>query len=125
MRVLIVEDDEVVQSVLSAYLAHYGSDHGETMDIRVLPDAHQALPVLLREDSPADVIFLDVRLPDLGGDEIYSRLMVEKPEILGRIVFITGYRDDLIARFPALKLNILDKPFRYRQLEGALADVGV
>ncbi|MDX8398983.1 MAG: response regulator [Gallionellaceae bacterium] len=108
--------------MLSAYLAHYGSDHGETMDIRVLPDAQQALPVLLDQDNPGDVVFLDVRLPELGGDNVYSCLMAEKPEKSGRIVFITGYRDDLIARFPALKLNILDKPFCYRQLLDALAD---
>jgi len=70
-----------------------------------------------------DVVFLDVRMPHITGDEIYSQLMRIRPEIVERIIFITGYRDDLVARFPALELNILDKPFRYRQLIEAMAVV--
>jgi len=123
MRILIVEDDEVVQGVLKAYLEHYGADHQDSVDVQMMPDARRAMDLLSTGDNICDVLFLDVRMPGLGGDEIYTTLMRVKPQMLGRIVFVTGYRDDLVARFPALKLNILDKPFRYRQLLEAMAAV--
>lgn len=123
MRAFIVEDDEVVQGVLNAYLTHYGSDRHIPMQVEVLPDAQQALERLADHDDTEDVVFLDVRLPQIGGDEIYSRLMHDNPAMLERIVFITGYRDDLTMRFPGLSLNILDKPFRYQQLQAAMESV--
>ncbi|MDQ6971662.1 MAG: response regulator [Mariprofundaceae bacterium] len=123
MRILIVEDDEVVQGVLKAYLLHYGAAHQDPVDVQMMPDARRAMDLLTTGDDICDVLFLDVRMPGLGGDEIYTTLMRVKPQMLGRIVFVTGYRDDLVARFPALKLNILDKPFRYRQLLEAMAAI--
>jgi len=123
MRILIVEDDTVVQGVLKAYLGHYGTEHDDKMEIQVLSDACKALALLTDEQDACDVAFLDVRLPQLRGDEIYSQLMQFRPQMVGRIIFVTAYRDDLISRFPALKLNILDKPFRYCQLQEAIAAV--
>jgi len=121
MRALIVEDDVVVQGVLDAYLRHFAADHDEEMNIQMMSNPGKALSLLSMRQDLFDVVFLDVRMPQITGDEIYSQLMLIRPEIVERIIFITGYRDDLVARFPALELNILDKPFRYRQLIEAMA----
>lgn len=121
MRVLIVEDDVVVQGVLEAYLKHFAADQGEGMDIQHVASAGKALSLLSMRLELFDVVFLDVRMPHLSGDEIYCQLMRIRPEMIDRIIFITGYRDDLTARFPGLALNILDKPFRYTQLLEAMA----
>ncbi|OIQ01213.1 MAG: hypothetical protein AUK36_11260 [Zetaproteobacteria bacterium CG2_30_59_37] len=123
MRALIVEDDEVVQGVLSAYLTHYATDLDEQIDIQQASSASKALSILSMRTDLFDVVFLDVRMPQISGDEIYSQLMQIRPRMLGRIIFITGYRDDLTARFPGLDLNILDKPFRYVQLIEAMAAI--
>ena len=123
MRALIVEDDVVVPEVLEAYLKLFAADHDEDMNIQVMSNPGKALSLLSMRQDLFDVVFLDVRMPQITGDEIYSQLMRIRPEIVERIIFITGYRDDLIARFPALELNILDKPFRYRQLIEAMAVV--
>ena len=40
--------------------------------------------------SSFDMIFLDVRLPDISGPEIYARLAAEKPEQAQRVAFVTG-----------------------------------
>lgn len=122
MRFLIVEDDQVVQAVLQAYLAHYAADCGKTADMRTMTDSRQALEEMQhgRADD-CDAVFLDVRMPGMGGDDIYSRLMQKKSPLLDKIIFITGHREELCNRFPALKLNVLDKPFRYRELQDLLA----
>lgn len=124
MRVLIVEDDEVVQGVLCAYLKHYAAEQGDSMDIEQMTDAGRALTRLHMPQDIFDVVFLDVRMPQLGGDEIYSQMMRIRPDMIDRIIFITGYRDDIQSRFPGLQLNILDKPFRYHQLIEAMAAIG-
>jgi len=55
-------------------------------------------------------------IPKLTGDEIYNSLIQVAPDVLSRILFVTGYRQDVEDRFPDLNLHILDKPFRYQQL---------
>ncbi|PIS20463.1 MAG: response regulator [Zetaproteobacteria bacterium CG_4_10_14_0_2_um_filter_55_20] len=125
MRALVVEDDVVVQGVLKAYLKHYGVDYGNPMEIWALSDARKALALLTAEEDVCDVVFLNVHLSQLGDDEIYKQLMQVNSKMFGRIVFVTAYRDDLVARFPEHKLNVLDKPFRYSQLLGAMAAVVV
>ena len=42
------------------------------------------------ESSDWDAIFLDVRLPDLPGPEIYRRLEQSRPQLAQRVVFVTG-----------------------------------
>jgi len=121
MRALIVDDDVVVQGVMKAYLLLYGEERDEVVQVQVLPDALQALDLLSEREHDFDVILLDVNMPKMHGDELYSQLMSVKPEILNRILFITAYRDNLVARFPDIKLNILDKPFRYQRLVDAMA----
>jgi len=123
MRALVIEDDEVVQGVLGAYLKHYAAEHEQDIEIEPMQNSGKALDLLSKQSDAFDVIFLDVRMPKLSGDEIYSRLMHLRPDMLHRIIFITSHRDDLTARFPGLDLNILDKPFRYRQLTEAMASI--
>jgi len=120
MRALIVDDDVVVQGVMKAYLLLYGEEREEVVQVQVLPDALQALALLSGREHDFDVVLLDVNMPKMHGDELYSQLMKVKPEILDHILFITAYRDNLVARFPDIKLNILDKPFRYQRLVDAM-----
>jgi CheY-like chemotaxis protein len=37
-----------------------------------------------------DAVFLDVRLPDVSGPEIYHRLEASQPELAQRVIFVTG-----------------------------------
>jgi len=125
VKVLIVEDEATVQSILAAFLQRYLSDHGMAGDIKILTDPVQGLFELSSNGEQYAGILLDVRLPKLTGDEIYSSLEHINPEILGRIMFVTGYSKDLTDRWPEKKLNVLEKPFRYdlfaERLEGILA----
>jgi len=123
MRALIVDDDVVAQEVLKSYLLHYGVEHGCALKIQVLSDARRALALLTMKEDACDVVFLAVRLQDMGGDEVYSLLAQFRPQILERIVFITAYRGGLEARLPECKPNIFLKPFRYRQLVEVVAAV--
>jgi DNA-binding LytR/AlgR family response regulator len=123
MRALIVEDDVVMQRVLKTYLLHYACELNHEIKIQMMPDVRRALALLIMEEDACDVAFLAVKLPSLKGNDIFSLLVKLRPQIVDKLIFITGHRERLVSHFPELELNILDKPFRYKQLQEAMASV--
>jgi len=114
IKVLVVDDEDTVQSILAAFLQRYLADKGVKGEIKALSDPVQGLFELTTNGGQYSIILLDVRLPKLTGDEIYNSLLHVNPDLLGRVMFVTGYPDDLKDRFPDKNLNILQKPFRYQ-----------
>lgn len=123
VKILVVEDEATVQSILAAFLQRYLGKRGMTGDIRILADPVQGLFDLSTNGEQYAAILLDVRLPRLAGDEIYDSIEQVNPELLDRILFVTGYPDDLTERWPGKPLNILEKPFRYQAFEEKIRDV--
>jgi len=120
VKVLIVDDESTVQSIISTFVTRYFDSKGMKCEIKTVSDPVQGLFVLNSHGSSFQIILLDVRLPKLTGDEIYNSLLHGDQNILDRVMFITGYPNDLLDRFPELTLNILQKPFRYDDLKDKL-----
>ncbi|MDX8403276.1 MAG: response regulator [Mariprofundaceae bacterium] len=114
IKVLTIDDEDTVQSILAAFLNRYIGEKGLESTIKTLSDPVQGLFELTTQGDQYSAILLDVRLPKLTGDEIYNSLIHVNPELLERVIFVTGYPDDLTDRFPDMSLNILQKPFRYQ-----------
>ncbi len=123
MNVLIIDDEDTVQSILSAFLKRYIGERSADSDIKNMNDPVQGLFELTTNGAHYQVILLDVRIPKLSGDEIYSSLEHVNPDILDRILFVTGYPEDLHERFPDKQLRILQKPFRYDSFARELDDM--
>jgi len=123
VKILIVEDEATVQSILAAFLRRYLGERGLKGDIRMLTDPVQGLFDLSTHGGQYAAILLDVRLPMLTGDEIYNSLEQVNPDLLDRILFVTGYPGDLTERWPDKQLNILEKPFRYQGFEEKIEDI--
>jgi len=117
MKVLLLDDEENIQSIMSAFLQRYAEVHQLTLEVKSLFDPVQGLFEITSNGDHYDLILLDVRLPKLTGDEIYQSILHVNPEMTDKVLFITGYREDLDVRFPEHHLRVLDKPFRYAQLE--------
>jgi len=116
IKVLVVDDEDTVQSILNAFVNRYLDEKGYERSIKTLSDPVQGLFELTTQGDQYQLILLDVRLPKLTGDEIYSSLIHVNPNLLERVLFVTGYADDLTDRFSDMDLNILHKPFRYENL---------
>ena len=123
IKVLAIDDEDTVQSILAAFLNRYFGEKGLESSIKTLSDPVQGLFELTTQGNQYSVILLDVRLPKLTGDEIYSSLIHVNPELLERVIFVTGYPDDLTDRFPDMDLNILQKPFRYQNFTEKLNEI--
>ncbi len=123
IHALIIDDEQSVQNILSSFLKQYAGTKSWPIEIHNLRNPIEGLFELTTAGERYQIILLDVRLPKMGGDEIYHAIEQVHPAILNRILFVTGYPEDLLARFPEHSLKILQKPFRYHHLATALDDI--
>jgi two-component system, NarL family, response regulator DevR len=91
VRVLLVDDHELVRTGLRAMLA---GDAG----ISVVGDAATGSATITRAgELRPDVVLLDARLPDMPGDEVCRLLLARAPELV--VVILTTFaEDDLVRR---------------------------
>ncbi|MEO6603545.1 MAG: ATP-binding protein, partial [Polyangiaceae bacterium] len=80
-RFLIVDDEEMVLSAVARILNHH--------EIVCLSHAREALD-LLKSDDKFDIVFCDLMMPSMTGIEFYEDLLVARPELASRLVFLTG-----------------------------------
>jgi DNA-binding NtrC family response regulator len=80
-RVLVVDDDEVVRR---SYLRSLKS---ESCNVDAVSDGDEALQTM--EQSPFDVVLLDVRMPGRDGLSVLRTIKQKWPE--SEVVIITGY----------------------------------
>jgi len=123
IKILAIDDEDTVQSILAAFINRFLGEKGLQGEIKTLSDPVRGLFELSTNGEQYSVILLDVRLPKLTGDEIYNSLIHVNPNLLERVLFVTGYPDDLTERFPDKSLNILEKPFRYQSFTEQLAKI--
>ncbi len=103
--VLIVDDEADIRDTLTEILT--AAQH----TVVSVASGHEALTQLAARDF--DVIFTDVRMPDLDGPALYHAIEQRWPERARRVVFVTG--DTLAASFSAFAATvanpIIEKPF--------------
>ncbi len=81
LDILVVDDEEAICFALRRYFEARGHT------VRVAATAESALAAY--RDAPADVVFLDVRLPDASGLDVLDTLRREDPA--ARVVVMTAY----------------------------------
>ncbi len=117
LRVLVVDDEPHILHYMQATLESWGHE------VVLASDGSQALKRALTQ--PFDVIICDLRMPRLGGREMYQTLAQMHPAVAGRMVFATGdtVRGDTLQFLERLGRPFLQKPFKLDELRRVLADV--
>ncbi len=80
-RVLVVDDEPLVARSLARLLAAH--------DVTVLTSAVEAL-ARATSGERWDVVLCDLMMPEMDGMELEQRLSVEAPDLVPRIVYLTG-----------------------------------
>jgi PAS domain S-box-containing protein len=113
-RALLVDDDPDVAEAVTAMLVKEG--------LRVERAATGAEGMERLESGDWDAVFLDVRLPDLPGPEIYRRLAEARPQLARRVVFVTGgvWRSESRLRQELPPQPILAKPCTQDEVRAVL-----
>jgi two-component system LytT family response regulator len=114
VRALIAEDEGTARESLREYL-------GEMPWIEVVAEAGDGRSALaLADEHRPELLFLDVRLPELSGLEVARR--ITHP---AEIVFTTAYDRFAVAAFEIGALDYLVKPFGRERLAAAAERVRV
>ena len=71
-----------------------------------------------------DVIFSDLRMPDLDGPSLFERLTLERPALAERMIIVTGDTLSADARIflERTRLACLEKPFTLADVRRVVAE---
>jgi len=114
--VLVVDDDENLQSLFKVFLRKIGFSRV------VVGTVKEALASI--EKQKFDLIFLDLKLPDGPADDVYDAAKEQQPDC--PIIIITGYPDSamldrILVRGP---ITVLKKPLKVEQLRETVRILG-
>ncbi len=108
-RILLVEDDPAVRSVVRRILERSG------YDVLDAGDARAAVALFEEEDGSVDLLLTDVVMPDVYGPELADRLRETNPEL--RVLFTSGYtEEEVLERVGTIGTELLEKPFHQETL---------
>jgi CheY-like chemotaxis protein len=116
-RALVVEDERVVGDLLAEFLALEG------YEVDRAANGREALELVRRTGYA--LIVSDVRMPDVDGPALYQELRALSPELIRRIVFVTGdiMSPDTRAFLERTCLRYLEKPFSIADFQAAIQGV--
>jgi DNA-binding LytR/AlgR family response regulator len=110
IRTLIVDDESIARDILRAELEAFE-------DIEIIGEADNGQEALrLIEELQPDLVFLDLRMPLMGGFEVI-RL---QGKIMPAFVIVTAYDQHAIEAFEAGAIDYLLKPVSQNRLQRAL-----
>jgi CheY-like chemotaxis protein len=103
--VLLIEDDPALRNLLSETL------EGGGYTVLVADGGAKALEIAAEYPGAIQLVVTDVIMPGLTGRQAAQEIQAGRPEV--RILFISGYTDEAIARHGLLEpgVNFLAKPF--------------
>ncbi|KMQ51590.1 sensory box histidine kinase/response regulator [Chitinispirillum alkaliphilum] len=82
-QILLVEDDDRVRSTTAKLLKKLG------FIVTECPNGPEAINIFTSQGSGIDLIMLDIILPGISGNEVYSKIRKIKPDI--SVLFCSGY----------------------------------
>ena len=116
LRILVVDDEEPIRIALRRYLK--GAGH----EVAAAASGNHALALVARETF--DAIVLDIRMPDMSGQQLFEQLSEEKPDLAERVIFISGdtVSTDLHRFLRRTGRPFIAKPFDFTAIAEALPE---
>jgi len=118
LRVAIADDEAPARSRIRDLL----EDCAATLALEIVGEAANGRSLIeLLQRTPADVVLLDIRMPEMDGVEAAQHIakMPDAPSI----IFTTAYDAYALQAFELHAIDYLVKPIRLRRLHDALARV--
>ena len=114
LRVLVVDDEASVRVSLQRYLA------GKGHEVETTASGEDALVRL--KASKYDAVIVDMRMPDLSGEQLFERLRSNDPAHAERVIFTTGdLVNEQMRRFlDGTGRPCVPKPFEFASFDQAL-----
>ena len=114
LKALIADDEPLACERLRFLLS---SDE----DVEIVGECRNGREVIASlQESPPDVLFLDIRMPARGGFDVIEQIGVAKMPVT---VFVTAHNDYALKAFEVQALDYLTKPIEPERLQQTLARV--
>ena len=110
-RILVVDDDTIVQELLTTILTKEGHE------VEIIDNGDDALQKL--ESENYDVILLDIKLSGMNGIQVYEHLQRTAESLARRVFFITGdvMSKDTTDFLSKTSVPYITKPFDAEELK--------
>jgi two-component system LytT family response regulator len=111
IRAAIVDDDPLARKRIRSLLVEAG-------DVEVISEcAHGQEAIDVLEESPPDLLFLDVQMPEINGFDVLETIGVGHVPV---VIFVTAHDNFALRAFEAHALDYLLKPFDDERFSAAL-----
>lgn len=108
-RCLIIDDEKLARQLIESHLAKID-------DFEVVASCKSAIEAInILNNTPIDLLFLDVEMPVLLGTDFYKNL-VQKP----KVIFTTAYREYAVDGFELNAIDYLVKPITFARFFKAI-----
>ena len=110
--ILVVDDEEIIRTLFKETLEELGHT------VMVAETGSEGLELVKQRDF--DLVFLDLKMPGMVGDELFGRIKAIKPGL--PVTIITGYPDSgMMARALAQgPFGVMNKPFTESDIVAAV-----
>ena len=114
-RILVIDDERAVRELISVALAIEGHD------VHTAENGKEALDLIGQHRY--DLVFCDLRMPEMDGQQLYEEVQRDYPQVLKRIVFVTAqaHSSDYGPFLRTTGIPVIEKPFTLSQLRQAVS----
>ena len=117
MDIWICEDSKTLADSLADIINGWAELRGEHVDIA----SFQTGEVMLERELQPDILFLDVKLPGISGEEAARQLRDKNRELV--IIFFTAYSEYMRSALELHAFDFLEKPITKDRVFGTLDDI--
>lgn len=109
-KALVVDDQQTLLSVTEDMLTARG------MQVMLANNGPQAIDLFQAHHDEISVVLLDFKMPNMSGDEIFSKLREIDPKV--QVIISSGYSAEETSDFFVQNPDVLflQKPYRFRTL---------
>ena len=113
-RILVIDDERAVRDLISDALNIEGHD------VMTAENGKEGLDLI--GQYRFDLVFCDLRMPEMDGQALYEEVQRDHPQILKRIVFVTAQANsaDYGPFLRTTGIPVIEKPFTLSQLRQAV-----
>ncbi|MBN2070811.1 MAG: response regulator [Candidatus Krumholzibacteriota bacterium] len=111
-KILIIDDEEIILDLAAAMLAMLGYEA-----VRA-ESGQKGLEIL--KSQRIDLVFLDLVMPEMSGDEVFTRIKEFKPDL--PIIIASGYSEDFVIQqlLDRGAVSFLKKPYRLKDMAAVM-----
>jgi len=116
-RILVIDDERAVRDLISDALAIEGHD------VMTAENGKEGLDLI--GQYRFDLVFCDLRMPEMDGQALYEEVQRDHPQVLKRIVFVTAQANssDYGPFLRETGIPVIEKPFTLSQLRQAVGKI--